>query len=64
MNDKLPQLNREEGVKLSALMELFYQLFKTHCEYINDSPKDKRIPTKKYMEFVLYAIGERIKEEK
>lgn len=63
MNDKLSPINEQNGIKLNILMELMYRFIETFCEYINDSPQENRIEKEKYINFVLYAMGERLKDD-
>lgn len=56
-----PDLTKEEGIELNILMELFFKMFMTFCEYMNDTKG--KVKTKKYAEFVIYALGKRLEEE-
>lgn len=57
---ELPDLTKEEGVRLDCLMDLFFRQLMTFSEYLDTS--SGKVPTWKYADFVIFAMGKKLEE--
>jgi len=56
----MDELNPEDSLEMSVLIELFYEQLKTFSEFLDDSGL---IPIEKMADFVLYCMKQRLLEE-